>query len=231
MYSLAGMLGDNREAIVLYVLSTVQQSIIGCAGIDVSPQMRDRPAYRSLPASMGRDKFTHSPMGPRPPSMAPPSRSGVPALWLLFLPTGLGLPAPMVALKQCQGICSSPEACCVHVLRVCCPFILRESAILQQRSGFCKIRRSSSRKRTWYAAGPRENGEESQGSNQASETGSNAAENHQSTAESLAAKAPPAVLKSGIASYPEMGPPPAFAYPAPGKSLRSVRYPNAQNCQ
>ena len=52
--------------------------------------------------------------------------------------------------------------------------------------------------------------EESQGSTQASETGSNAAEGH-STADSVGKAAKPAHM-----SFPEGMPPAAFAYPAPG---------------
>jgi len=48
--------------------------VLSYAGVDVSSQMRYRPSYRSLPASMGRMKFSHSPMGPRPPGIGPPSR-------------------------------------------------------------------------------------------------------------------------------------------------------------
>ncbi len=47
-------------------------TIIVCgAGVEMSAQMRWRPAYRSLPASLGRTKLM-PPMAPRPPGFAPP---------------------------------------------------------------------------------------------------------------------------------------------------------------
>lgn len=63
---------SNPGALASLCLTSRSARCKGCgAGVEMSAQMRWRPAYRSLPASIGRTKLM-PPMAPRPPGFAPP---------------------------------------------------------------------------------------------------------------------------------------------------------------
>ena len=78
------------------------------AGMEMSAQMRFRPAYRSLPASIGRNKFM-PPMGTRPLGYVPSSHAGDsrPASARLHSSHHKGVQS---RLPQSQGACEGASA-------------------------------------------------------------------------------------------------------------------------
>ena len=176
-----------------------------CAGMNASSGLTHRSMHRSLPASMGRMKFM--PPAPRPPTSGPPSRA----------------PDHRSGCEIAHNGCSHHERqsrTCVQCLSGQCLLLLAHKLCTSSCEvfwpGFLNgVLRHPNVLRDLHATlcehpAVGRDKDESQGSNQASETGSNAAEGH-STADSVGKAA-----KLAHMGFPEGMPPPTFAYPAPG---------------